>query len=89
MSGLGSELGHGYVLTSLEMRFASLRADMQEKHGISLSVCLYSPADASVLAARCRLDIVRPWVSPFGNGKIGAQHGGGGTHPGSGRLHFR
>ena len=78
MSGLDSELARGYPALPLEARFAALREDLMEKHGIRRPVCLYTLADALVLAESCGLDVTELWRSEFGNVKLVAEYRGEG-----------
>jgi len=73
MSGLHSELGTDYPGASLETRYGCLAGEMAKKHGIEQKVCLYSLEDAQRLAAECDLEIVRLWLSEFGNVKLMAK----------------
>jgi len=70
MSGLHSELGTDYPGAALETRFSCLADKMAKKHGIAQKLCLYSLDDAERLAKSCDLEIVRLWLSEFGNVKL-------------------
>ena len=70
ISGLKSELGTDYPKAPLSSRFAHLDDEMARKHGIAQMVCLYDLDDARQLAKRCGLQIIRLWLSDFGNIKM-------------------
>lgn len=70
-SGMESELGLGYVASEdpVEVRFAVLAPEMQEKHTIYEPVCLYREKELQNLALPNGFRAVRIWSSPFGNVK--------------------
>lgn len=70
-SGLGSELGVGYLHAGnpVEHRFAPLASAMQVKHGIREPVCLYRLEELERLVLAHGFGRIRTWVSPFGNVK--------------------
>ncbi|MCC1496898.1 class I SAM-dependent methyltransferase [Alcanivorax sp. 1008] len=71
-SGMGTELSLGYpaVEEPVDRRFAKLAPDMQEKHGIRQTVCLYSPDELSSLVEASGWVVVDVTVSEFGNVKL-------------------
>ena len=70
VSGMRSELADGYPESPVARRFAPLEAAMQEKHGITHPVCLYTVDDAVQLAEAGGLAVSRLWLSEFGNVKV-------------------
>jgi len=77
-SGIQSELGDGYegCRDALEVRYAELSENMQEKHGILGPVCLYSEEDMVKLLSTAGFEIERVSSSAFGNIKaVGRKHG--------------
>ena len=70
-SGIYSELGHGYAATTapLSARFAPLQGAMATKHAIQGSVCLYSHEDMIELLEEAGAEVVKVFVSEFGNVK--------------------
>ena len=70
MSGLQSELGANYTKSQLHARFDYLDKKMAIKHAIDQPICLYGLNDARKLAQECNLEIVRLWLSEFGNPKL-------------------
>jgi hypothetical protein len=70
-SGLGSELGAGYVdyEKAIEYRFAPLASEMQAKHGIREPVCLYAMEELERIVLAHGFATIRTWTTPFGNVK--------------------
>jgi hypothetical protein len=68
-SGVDSELGDGYKdrENEISVRFSTLSASMQAKHGIVESVCLYSKADLTQLMTVAGFVECEIWESSFGN----------------------
>ncbi len=69
VSGLPSELRHGYVHAALPVteRFAPLGAEMALRHGIESPVCLYEAQDLVDLLHEAGYGVQDIGVSPFGN----------------------
>jgi len=70
-SGIESELGLGYTASEdpVEVRFGVLAPEMQEKHTIFESVCLYREEELQDLVLPHGFRVVKIWSSPFGNVK--------------------
>jgi 2-polyprenyl-3-methyl-5-hydroxy-6-metoxy-1,4-benzoquinol methylase len=68
-SGLNSELGQGYEvkLVSSHERFGLLSLDMQNKHQIKQSVCLYTQDEFSQMLREAGWRIDTIYASAFGN----------------------
>jgi len=66
-----SELGLGYTASEdpVEVRFGVLAPEMQEKHTIFESVCLYREEELQDLVLPHGFRVVKIWSSPFGNVK--------------------
>ncbi len=78
-SGLYSELSSGsrHLAMPLETRFAPLAPDMQQKHGITANVCLYSESDMTRLLQISGWQVKHVFTSGFGNIKVvGARRSG-------------
>ena len=71
-SGMATELSKGYGAGEhpVQGRFGKLSSEMQEKHGIRQSVCLYTKEELSVLVENAGWSIVDVSVSEFGNVKL-------------------
>ncbi len=71
VSGIDSELGHGYPARDapIDERFARLAAPARSKHGIDAPLCLYAEAELPALMRTAGFDEVAVWRSPFGNVK--------------------
>ena len=69
VSGLHSELGHGYEAGTAPRaaRFGHLAPGMAAKHGIHAAVCLQEEDDLRWLAQRSGYAVQALWTSPFGN----------------------
>lgn len=70
-SGVGSELGEGYVAREQELalRFAPLATNMAAKHDIHEPVCLYTQNDLIALCQSAAFRTEEVYSSPFGNVK--------------------
>lgn len=68
-SGLGSELGQGYVGRGRPLleRYAPLAPEMAAKHGILEPVCLYDPEELTALMVQAGCVPQQVWRSEFGN----------------------
>jgi hypothetical protein len=68
-SGINSELGYQYAgkRVDMEHRFAPLHPNMQQRHEILESVCLYDEEELQTLALECGFERVEIWQSGFGN----------------------
>lgn len=75
-SGLFSEFGQGYAGSYLPLqdRYSTLSPEMQNKHGILGSVCLYSKTDMASLLREAGLTYLEMFTSAFGNIKAVAVH---------------
>jgi hypothetical protein len=51
----------------LETRFAPLAPDVQQKHGITTSVCLYTESDMAFLLQASGWEVNHIFTSAFGN----------------------
>lgn len=74
-SGLTSELSENYkgLNVPVENRFDNLSIQMQDKHGIHSSVCLYKTNELVKLCQDSGFKILNAFESSFGNIKIVAQ----------------
>lgn len=72
-SGLGSELGNGYLQTEWAERFSKLELQMAKKHDIQVPVCLYELKDLVSLVRQNGFTILSADISPFGNIKVSAK----------------
>lgn len=68
-TGIDSELGDGYAgkECSVASRFAPIKPEMAQKHGILEPVCLYNEDDLSLLMSSAGFERVEIWRSTFGN----------------------
>ena len=71
-SGMDSELVDGYEGQGVDVRqrFATLRPDRAEKHGITLPVCLYREGELAGLVREAGWRVDRVFRSGFGNVKL-------------------
>jgi hypothetical protein len=70
-SGLGSELGEGYIAGSrpVSSRYGELAPAMANKHQITGPVCLYTPDELALLGETAGFHPERVRLSEFGNVK--------------------
>lgn len=75
-SGIDSELGDGYPDRDVDVRrrFALLRQDRAEHHGITHPVCLYREGELAALVHDAGWSVRRVFRSDFGNVKLVASN---------------